>query len=587
MSVLASHLRFPKGFVIDGDRVFTRTLEIIPGVLIWGTFLALGVLGVVAPRLIAVFLIVYSLYWFIRAIYIGVHLVASYRTLRHTATVNWLERLEMIDHAESAVPALEKRIAALRHEATAAVETWRERRRLTRVLGVEERFLADLRRLVGVSHDQRPRWSEILHVVILPTYREPLALLRQSLDALAAVAYPKDRLWVVVALEERAGPQVSETARRLEEQYAEKFGRFFTTIHPDGIAGERRVKSANATWAVRVIQRLLDDAHIPYEQVLVSNFDADTVVSKGYFGALSAAFLLQPDRLRCSYQPLPVYHNNIWDAPAFTRVIATNSTFWLLIECTRPERLVTYSSHAMTLRALVDAGFWDPTVVSEDSRIFWQCYLRYHGDYRTVPLYVTVSMDATQAPTLLQTVVSQYKQKRRWAWGIENFPYLARAFLQNRLIARRERLRHILIMLEAWHSWATAALILAVLGWIPIFFGGADFQQTVLAFNLPRVSRTLLTLASAGLFVNMSLSLAMLPPPPPGTPKRKYVWMTLQWVLVPLIAWTLGTVPVLDAVTRMMFGRYLGFWVTPKHRALSAAPIRVMASVARVEAFRH
>ena len=140
-------------------------------------------------------------------------------------------------------------------------------------------------------------------------------------------------------------------------------------------------------------------------------------------------------------------------------------------------------------------------------------------------------------------------------------------------------------MLEAWHSWATASIILAGLGWIPVLFGHAEFQQTILAFNLPRVTRTLLTVGMTGLLLNMALSLVLLPPPPPGTPKRKYLWMGLQWVLVPFISWFLGSLPAIDSMTRLMLGKYLGFWVTPKVREtaipLTAQPVAVAAGSRR------
>ncbi len=559
---------------VDPEHLLRRSLEIVPGLLIWGTLIGLVVLAFTAPLAIAIFLILYDLYWVVRAFYVATHLVASYRLLRRRRGIDWLERLRMIEDPVAALPVIAARSTDLRRQRAEASGS-RERRAARTRLWQEEQFLADLGRLAGMEGG---KWSDLLHVVILPSFQEPLALLQQSVDAIAAADYPKDRLWVVVALEERAGTEARAIRAALEEQYANVFGKFLTTLHPDGIAGERKVKSANASWAGRQVQRLLDAEGIPYERVLVSNFDADTVVAPDYFGALTYAFLLTPDRLRCSYQPLPLYHNNIWEAPAFTRVIATNSTFWLLIESMRPERLVTYSSHAMPFRALVDAGFWDPTAVSEDSRIFWQCYLQYDGAYRVVPLYTTVSMDATRAPTLARTFINQYKQKRRWAWGIENFPYIARAFLRRPRIPRRERLRHCLIMLEAWHSWATASIILAGLGWIPVLFGPLAFQQSIIAFNLPRVTRTLLTLGMAGLFINLTLSLNLLPPPPPGTPKRKYLWMALQWVLVPFISWFLGSIPAIDAVTRLMLGKYLGFWVTPKVRETTAA--RVPVSVA-------
>jgi hypothetical protein len=35
---------------------------------------------------------------------------------------------------------------------------------------------------------------------------------------------------------------------------------------------------------------------------------------------------------------------------------------------------------------------------------------------------------------------------------------------------------------------------------------------------------------------------------------------------LPVIIITLGSFPGLEAQTRLMFGKYMGFWVTPKYR---------------------
>ncbi|MDP3685315.1 MAG: glycosyltransferase family 2 protein, partial [bacterium] len=426
--------------VLDSGLLLRRVLEIIPGLLVWGTLIGLTILGFTNPLAVAVFLILYDFYWLVRALYVATHLVASYRTLRLMRGVDWLARLRSLDDPRRALATVETRLRDA--ERTVATASGDARRMAKKTLRQERRFRADLLQLQA-SGNQRPtnipRWDDLLHVVILSTYREPLALLQQSLDALGTAAYPKERLWVVVTLEERAGEHAVAVQDALQKRYANSFGRFLTTVHPDGIPGERQVKSANASYAARTVQKLIDAESIPYEHVLISNFDSDTVASPEYFGALTYTYLVTPDRLRCSYQPLPFYHNNLWEAPAFTRVISTNSTFWILIQFAKWERMVTYSSHAMPFRALVDVGFWDPTAVSEDSRIFWQCYAYYEGNYRVVPLYATVSMDVTRAPTLFQTFVHQYKQKRRWAWGIENFPFIVQTFLKRSAIPVKER----------------------------------------------------------------------------------------------------------------------------------------------------
>ena len=96
----------------------------------------------------------------------------------------------------------------------------------------------------------------------------------------------------------------------------------------------------------QLVEILREDLGIPLDNVLVSAFDSDTVVAENYFSYLTYAFLTAEKPYRTSYQPMPVYNNNIWDAPAIARVVAVANSFWQMVEASRPDRLVTFSSHA-------------------------------------------------------------------------------------------------------------------------------------------------------------------------------------------------------------------------------------------------
>ena len=301
---------------------------------------------------------------------------------------------------------------------------------------------------------------------------------------------------------------------------------------------------------------------------MVSVFDADTQVYPEYFGCLTYYFLTADHPQRSSYQPIPLFVNNIYQAPALARVIAFSATFWQMMQQSRPERLTTFSSHAMPFKALIEIGYWQTDIVSEDSRVFWQCYLHYSGDWRVAPIFYPVSMDANAAPTFWGTMKNLYKQQRRWAWGAENIPYLLNGFLSNKLISFRKKIYWAFHSIEGFHSWATNSLIIFALGWLPVLIGKGNFGQTLLAYNLPDITRWVMNLASIGIITSAIVSIMLLPPKPEGIRWRYYALYFLQWILMPLTLIIFGSIPALEAQTRLMLGGKwrLGFWITPKRR---------------------
>jgi hypothetical protein len=175
-------------------------------------------------------------------------------------------------------------------------------------------------------------------------------------------------------------------------------------------------------------------------------------------------------------------------------------------------------------------------------------------------------MDAVLADSLWKTAFNQYRQQRRWAWGCVEIPYLLFNFLKNKKISCREKIRHTYVILDGFWSWATSALIIFFLGWLPLMLGNMEFQTSMLSYNLPRVTSYIMTLAMVGMFVSAGLSLLTLPPKPKRYGKIKSLSMVLQWFLLPITLILFGTFPSLDAQLRLFLGKHLGFWVTEKYR---------------------
>ncbi|GAI35271.1 unnamed protein product, partial [marine sediment metagenome] len=59
-----------------------------------------------------------------------------------------------------------------------------------------------------------------------------------TLEALVNSQYPKDKMIVVLATEERAAEPAQEVARAISEKFGDKFYKFLVTCHPQNIPGE-------------------------------------------------------------------------------------------------------------------------------------------------------------------------------------------------------------------------------------------------------------------------------------------------------------------------------------------------------------
>ncbi len=493
---------------LSGKRkLFYRLLEILPGLASWTTLLGVILLSIYQPVIASYFIIAFALYWVLKTAFLSYHLRHNCKRIRHHMTLDWQAMLNGF------------------------------------------------------------KYQHLTQVVILPFYKEPAEVVALSLAALSRVKYDLKKIVVVLAAEARAGSEATETQKQMKAQYGELFGGFLTPVHPADLPGEMAGKGSNAAYAAEYARvNYLNPNKIDYRQTLVSIFDIDTVLYPDYFNCLVWHFLQAEKPLKSSFQPVPIFNNNIWEAPAVSRVVAMSSTFWEMIQQERPERMVTFSSHSVSFQALYEVGYWQKNMVSEDSRIFWNLLIANNGDYRVVPLSYPVSMDANAAPSLWLTLKQIYKQHRRWTYGVENLCYLLYHFRQNKSISLKRRITIALQQAEGYWSLTTNPIMLFILGWAPIFLGGREFHQTVLSYNLPIMVRDLLILAMFGLVISSIISMSLIPPRPNGTSRFRYVVMALQWIMVPATMIIFSAIPGLDAQTRLMLGRYMGFWVTPKQR---------------------
>jgi len=494
------------------ERRIQRILEIIPGALVWTTIILAIILSYVRPLWVIYFVIVFDLYWLFRVTYFMPFLIISW---------------------------------------------WRYRR--------------DIKRDWQKSAECIPGYDDIHHLVFLPTYKEEVGVIRETLRQILRGSMPSSKLIIVLAGEERDRERFEQNVAELMPEFGSKFLQLLSTIHPKNLPNEIPGKGSNLNFSAKAVVPQILAGGLNPDRVIVSSFDIDTIIHAQYFSCLTYLYLKEPDPTRASYQPIPLYNNNLWESPAAVRVAMFGTTTWLMTELSRPEGMMTFSSHSMSLRMLMDVGYWQKDIVSEDSRIFLQAFIHYHGAYHVVPMYIPVSMDTVMTGNYGHALVALYKQLRRWAWGVENFPFMVKAFAADPNMKLSLKLSFLWKQIEGMYTWATAPILIFVLGRLPFWVAPDRFREFALFQNTPFTLEWLMRFATVGVFISAGLAYTLLPPRPSHIPRHQTLVVTiLQWALLPVTFVLFGSIPAIDAQTRMMFGKSLGFNVSPKRKATTS-----------------
>ncbi len=489
---------------------FKRFTAIFPALLVILTFIVVFSLSIFLPLWAIYFVMAFVIYWILRLFYMMVWLLTSWFKYLRESKMDWEVELKKLDKD----------------------------------------------------------YREYYHVITYPTYGEPYEVVERSFEKLLATDYDKDRMIVALGGEGRVEKSFLEIAEKIKAKYGDKFLKLLITVHPPA-ADELPGKGSNVHYMEQNLKKVIDEMGLDYEKVIVSCFDIETLPSPNYFSYLTYKYLTHPNPTHASYQPLILYNNNIWESNFIIRVAASATTFWLLTDMSRPERLFTFSSHSMSFKMLYDVGFHDKTIVTEDSRIFLQGFVRYNGDYEVVPMFTTLSMDTVYIGNAWKSFINQYKQMRRWAWGVEHFPWMWDNFFgakANKNIPFWKRLKFLWFQTEGMYSWATAPLIILIVGRLPLWVASGADKSTAFLQNAPRTLETLMLIGMIGLVLNSIMYTFMLPPKPNQYSRVNYLVMVLQWVVFPFTMVIFGSIPAIESQIRLMLGgKYkLGFWVTEK-----------------------
>ncbi len=509
-----------------------RFFEILPGALSWSLLFVPLVLSIINVTLAAVFVLIYLLINFTRAAAIAIRSLHGYGALRKHQQLDWRQLVQELEAGEIA---------------SAGV--------------VRPRWHYDNLLRLGVQ-PMVVKPSEVLHAIIIATYNESKAVLEPTVQSVVASDYDMKKVILIIAYEERGGERVEQQANELIHEYADNFYHALAIKHPHDIPGEIIGKGGNITYAGRKLQQWLVSREIDPVRVVVTTLDADNRPDKKYLSALTYIYSSCPDPVRASFQPVSMYTNNIWDAPAPMRVLATGNSFFHIVQSMRPHMLRNFSSHAQGMASLIKTDFWSVRTIVEDGHQYWRSYFRFDGDYQVYPIYIPIYQDAVLTDNYVRTLKAQFVQLRRWTYGASDIAYIVdKGFFHKNKVPRFGLWARTLRLTEGHVTWAAGPILVLLAGFIPSLF----HPQNIAANELPLIVSRIQTFALIFVLSTVFICLKTLPPKPARYKRHRSLFMILQWAYLPITTIVYNSFAAFYSQTRLMLGKYMDkFDVTEK-----------------------
>ncbi len=491
-------------WLFKNKKTIFRLLEILPGFFSWSLILFPFWGSFIIPEIVAYYIIAFDVYWFYRSTSIAFLALLGHYKVKAYQSFDWLGDVKIF-----------------------------------------------------------PDWQKIYHLIIIPTYKEPLHILKRTLNGLRQQTYPQKKLCVVLSFEEREGSAGRKKARILKKEFGESFGFFYTTFHPD-LPGEVKGKSSNTAWAAKFASReLVDKKKLDPDYFTVTSNDADAILHPNYFACLTYKFLDDPKRHLKIFQPAINFYNNIWRVPILIRVFNTSASVVHLGLLLRKDRLINFSTYSLSLNLLRKIGFWDTDVIPEDYRLFFKAFFKLKGKVQVEPIFLPVYQDAAESTTFMKTIINQYEQVKRWAWGVSDDAYIIWHWLVSKEINFWQKTLRVFKVIEDHFLWPV--------NWFAITIGAAlppllnkEFSRTILGKTLPQVSSAILTVSLISILILIIIDWQQRPKRPTEVSRWRQLLSPLEFIFLPVVGFLFGALPGLDAHTRLMLGKYIEYRVTEK-----------------------
>lgn len=300
-----------------------------------------------------------------------------------------------------------------------------------------ERLQSQQRSKVEAAKPCEVFWTEgdlqgcdVIHVVILPTYKTPIEILQNTLTSLARGNVQSGKnMGVCLAFEEREDKARQKDAE-LRELFEDQFLFMTATFHPPNLPDHVPGKSSNECWAFQELRKELEEVHkIPaYDpRVVITVMDDDSEMHQKYFEALTYHFVMAGPEVRYlrSWQAPICQFKNYLNQPMLVRISSIFATLNELSVLANPlDCRINFSTYSISMVLASAVGGWDPDYLAEDWHMFAKCSLMTEGRMKCHPIFLPTLNYTPEEDTYCGTLESRWTQAKRHALGVSEIVYL-------------------------------------------------------------------------------------------------------------------------------------------------------------------
>lgn len=279
-----------------------------------------------------------------------------------------------------------------------------------------------------------PFWQEldpelrekVQHLVVMPTYKEPVELLMETVSSVANQSVASSII-MVVGMEEKT-PNQEEKKLAMRERFGTSFKALIFSVHPSGVPGEIPGACSNRNHASRTaVKYMIREGLLPVDPrtkevkldlTTCTVIDADTTFHYRFFENLTWAFLNEkPDTRYTVCWQSPLFYNITLDERwFFTRVMGILRSYFMVGFLIGSD-INTMSIYSMSLRLLVQGQFFHPGYQMDDI-IYTLSAMRATGSRIRIR---TIGIPTLSGPTSGVSMLDEFKewvvQAERWTIG--------------------------------------------------------------------------------------------------------------------------------------------------------------------------